>query len=242
MSTPEWMKSPIWIGSPIDVRSGDTALEALAKDNDQHYWQEDVGIVQVDEQRWKQAQQYEADTWMKHHLSASSDRHYEHAKLFNNYQALPDNLGDLLEIGCGPFTQTSMITQRHTAKSITLLDPLLEQYKQHPHCLYNKLSPAPTLIAKRGEDLDLVGQFDTIICINVLEHVQDAMKVLANIKRALKSGGIIIMGETTYDGLNVNITYDVGHPIRVKSAVLNDFKKDMVILFINGDYFIAKQP
>jgi len=241
MVTPPWMKSPIWVGSPIDVRSGETALAALATDNDQKYWREDVGIVQVDEQRWKQAQQYESDTWMKHQLGTSSDRHNEHAGLFDNYQALPNNLGDLLEIGCGPFTQTSTIIRGRIAQSITLLDPLLEQYKRHPHCSYNKLSPAPTLLAKRGEDLDLVAQFDTIICINVLEHVQDATIVLTNIRRAMKPGAIVIMGEKTYDDLDVSIIYDVGHPIRVKSAVLNEFNKDMIILFANGDYFVAKQ-
>jgi SAM-dependent methyltransferase len=240
MATPPWMKSPIWVGSPIDVRNGETALEALITNNDQKYWKEDVGIVQVDEQRWNQAQQYEADTWMKYQLDSSSDRHNEHAILFDSYRVLPNNLGDLLEIGCGPFTQTSTIIQGRIAKSITLLDPLLEQYKQHPHCSYSKLLPTPTLLAIRGEDLDLVKQFDTIICINVLEHVQDANRVLANIRRAMKPGAIVIMGERTYDDLDVSIAYDIGHPVRIKSTVLNDFKKDMVVLFANDDYFIAK--
>jgi SAM-dependent methyltransferase len=234
------METPIWIGSPIDVRHGKKALEALAESSDKKYWQEDTGITQVDEQRWQQAQRYEFDTWMRHGLANSSDRHDEHLQIFDNYRVLPPNLGDLLEIGCGPFTQTRTIVQGRSVQSITLLDPLLEHYKKHPHCSYGGLSPAPTLLAKPAEDLDAVARFDTVICINVLEHVQNANLVLSNIKRAMRPGAMLIMGERTYDELDVNVVYDIGHPIRIKSAVLNEFKKDLTVLFVNGDYFIAK--
>jgi SAM-dependent methyltransferase len=233
-------EEPIWVGSPIDVRHGDKAREALAENNDKKYWQEDTGITQVDEQRWLQAQRYEFDTWMRHGLSNSSDRHDEHLQIFDNYRVLPQKLGDLLEIGCGPFTQTKTIIQGHDVQSITLLDPLLEHYKKHPHCSYGRLSPSPTLLAKPAEQLDAEAQFDTIICINVLEHVQDANKVLANIRRAARLGTIFIMGERTYDDLDVGQIYDIGHPIRIKSAVLDEFKRGLSILFTNGDYFIAR--
>lgn len=233
------MDKPIWIGSQADIRYGDKASEALQIENDAQYWQEDRGIIRVDQARWERAQQYESEAWMKYNLSSCSDRDEDHIKLFDNYRVLPTNLGNLLEIGCGPFTQTRVVLQTRIALSITLLDPLLNTYKSHPNCYYNKLQPQPTLLSIPAEDLNTKSAFDTIVCINVLEHVRDAELVLSNIKEAAKPGAILVMGERTYDDLDVNKIYDVGHPIRIKSSVLEEFKADLNILYSNGDYFIG---
>jgi len=236
------MDNPIWIGSPVDVRRGQDATDALRAESDAKYWNDTNGIVKVDDERWKKAQAYELATWLQHARDASSDRDTEHAALFNDYHVLPDNLGDILEVGCGPFTQTRFILSKgHTARSITLADPLIEHYKHHPNCAYWNLRPSPRLVPLPAENLRRLEEFDTIICINVLEHVRDVAAVLRNIKLALRPGGLIIMGERTYDDLNIDNLYDVGHPIRVKSVVLNEFKSGMEILYENDGYFIAKR-
>ena len=222
------MNNPIWIGSPIDVRHDEAALAALETENDAKYWSDESGIIKVDSDRWLKAQEYERDTWMRYATDASSDRDADHLSLFDNYDVLPYILGDILEIGCGPFTQTRVILRGREASSITLLDPLLDHYKSHQYCAYNTLLPIPSLQAMPAEDLDDKGQFDIIICINVLEHVRDVNQVLDNIKRALRSGGLVVMGERTYDQLDVTQLYDVGHPIRIKSSVLNNFKNEFL--------------
>lgn len=177
---------------------------------------------------------------MKYGRGASSDRNKEHARLFDNYRILPEKLGHLLEVGCGPFTQTRTILRGRHAQSITLMDPLLDVYTQHPNCGYPHIRPQPTLLTMKAEDLDYHAAFDTIICVNVLEHVQDAVKVLNNIRAACKTGSIIIMGERTYDEFETTRQYDVGHPIRVKRQILEDFKGDMQVVYSNGDYFVAR--
>lgn len=236
------MDNPIWIGSSVDVRHGQDAIKALKSENDAKYWDNTTGIIKIDEGRWKKAQEYELDTWLRHARDAKSDRDIEHAELFDNYKVLPKNLGDVLEIGCGPFTQTRYIlSQGYKANSITLSDPLIEHYKQHPNCAYWNLQPSPRLIALPAENLRRLEEFDTIICINVLEHVRDVPAVLRNIKLALRPGGLIIMGERTYDDLNIETLYDIGHPIRVKSVVLEEFKDGMETIYENDGYFIAKR-
>ena len=230
----ERMNNPIWIGSPIDVRHAEAASAALKTENDTQYWSDEFGIIKIDSDRWLKAQEYERDTWMRHATDASSDRDADHLLLFDNYDVLPHILGDTLEIGCGPFTQTRVILRDREASSITLLDPLLDHYKSHQHCAYSMLLPIPSLHAIPAEDLDDEAQFDIIICINVLEHVRDVNLVLNNIKRALRSGGLIVMGERTYDQLDITQLYDVGHPMRPKSNIIIDFMQQFDVIFTNN--------
>jgi len=42
------------------------------------------------------------------------------------------------------------------------------------------------------------GKFDTLLCINVIEHVWDAYEVLSNMYDALKPGGILIYHDRFY--------------------------------------------
>jgi len=211
----------IWIGSPIDVRQEHNADDILAKTNDSKYWTEE-GIIQVDSQRWEAAQKFESDTWSKYWGGAAEDRNHHHKQGFDDYKDISQNLGNVIEIGCGPFTQLQTISQNRIIKSVTLLDPLLDRYKELKACTYKNgkfKTHKATLICKKAEDLDITEKFDTAICINVLEHVQDAKKVLANLYQCLNIGGIVIFGERCYDGLNINAVYDVGHPIKIKMEV-----------------------
>lgn len=212
---------PIWIGSPTDVRTNGAALAALAEVNDCRFA---VGneILKVSPERWEFAQKFEHATWMEQCLHAQSDRNDEHKTNFGNYETLPDRLGRVLEVGCGPFTQLKTILScrdRHTDK-VTLADPLLNDYLKHPNCTYRAW--VVDKLAIRAEDLDDDKRFDTIVCINVLEHVLDAVSVLAKLSRLLVPGGHLVFHEKSW---NVDLTrlYDVGHPIRVSEKTLAGF-------------------
>lgn len=232
-----------WVGSPVDYRTGDRAKQALAETNDNRYWNDETGSILVDEERWKQAQVYEKDTWMKHGLGSADDRDAQHTANFGNYEVVPKHLHHCVELGCGPFTQTYNILQGRKADTITLVDPLLNEYRRHPHCRYSKLqtpgSPqAPRLIATPAEEFEMKG-FDTAIMINVLEHVRDAKKVMENLVGCLRVGGTLIFHDRTYDGLDITKIYDVGHPIRITSKFLEPFLKQFTPLRKHGDYFIG---
>jgi SAM-dependent methyltransferase len=216
----------IWIGSPIDILYDDKANEALKHINDNKYWHNDNGIIKVDNDRWQTAQKFESDGWLKYWTAAKSDRNHEHKILFDDYKCIPNNIGNAIEIGCGPFTQLQTICENRNLNSVTLLDPLLDKYMDHEGCFYKsgKFLEYPTeLLCKQAEELDIVNKFDIAICINVLEHVQDAMSVLNNLYKCLKIGGIVVFGERCYDGLDIESVYDVGHPIRVKFKVFDEW-------------------
>lgn len=231
-----------WIGSTTDIRTGQAAFNALATQNDKQYWT-DSGSIKVDEQRWQQAQQFEADCWLKTHIGASQDRDDEHKTKFGLYKSLPTNLGNTIEVGCGPFTQLrTIIKEGHVPESVTLLDPLLDRYFDQPHCSYKskKLSGFDvSCINGRLEDIDFVEMFDTAIMINVIEHCLDAIKALSNYTKLLKVGGIAIFHERYWDRFDPNKMYDIGHPIRVKKFILDEFKKQFEMIFENSEPSVA---
>jgi len=214
-------QTPIWIGSTIDIKEGKQALDALDKRNDTQFIV-DGAITKVSHERWKEAQKYEYDTWMIYANTASTDRNNEHYQNFEEYACLPKNLGKLIEIGCGPFTQTKTIIVGRTTESITLVDPLINEYRNHQHCSYPRFDN-PILLPILAEDIPAdIGDYDTVICINVIEHVRDSRAVLANIDRLVKPGGILILCEKVYDGTDFNLLYDTGHPIRINEALLEE--------------------
>lgn len=95
-------------------------------------------------------------------------------------------------------------------------------------------------------------QFDTLISINVIEHVQDAFTYLAQLYHSLRSGGLLILHERYYDNHGL-LQGDRYHPVRIKRPVLDHFLSGFEILFNNcsasydgrvgeqGYYIIAKK-
>lgn len=229
------MTNPTWVGSPYDVRHGDEAIKALAIVNDSKYWVDGDGITKVDKERWEAAQKFERQGWMEAWSYAGDDRSAEHADLFDQYKVVPQNLGDVLEVGCGPFTQFRTISEGKTVNSLTLQDPLITEYLKHQNCWYANRDA--TLVDKMLEEYNQTDKFDTVICINVLEHVMDAITCLDNILNALRTNGLVIFGERVYDKLDVSKSYDVGHPICIGSSIVNGFKKNFEILYQKiGEY------
>lgn len=231
----------MWIGSPVLVCEGQEARDRLANINDQKYHTE-FGTLKVDLERWQAAQQFEEKGWAEYWRHAEDDRNHEHQSLFDNYKVLPNHLGHILEVGCGPFTQTATILKDRKASLVTLLDPLLESYRKLPNCTHKSGSLCglqTEFIPQMAESLNDVSRYDTVICINVLEHVMDAHLVLNNIHRALKRDGILVMGERAWDDFDPLQLYDVGHPIRVKSLVFDEYRRKFDMKYQNGNYFIG---
>lgn len=232
----------LWIGGPDDVRTGDEALDAIRVENDTKHYNHDLGVIKVPLDRWRKAQGYEARGWLHCWTDQNDDRSDEHAKIFNNYIDLKQDLGHVCEVGCGPFTQLRRIIQGRTATKITLLDPLLNSYRKLANCSYKKggFNGLPTMLKNAmAETLTDFAVFDTIICINVLEHVMDATCVMDNLKRSIKAGGVIIFGEKSHDEFDPHYTFDVGHPIHIKKPLLEKFSNNFQIIYKNGDYFIG---
>lgn len=236
----------IWVGSPGDVRYNEAAIAANQQRNDKKYWTDEEGIVKVDRVRWEEAQKFEHDGWISHWRDHQADRPMDHYKLFDGYAAVPNDIGMVVEFGCGPFTQVKHIVEfgNRNFSSATLIDPLIDAYPSMPHCTYKDkflLRRPVELIKSQAEEFVRPNFYDTVICINVLEHVQDAWVVLNNLHSTLKTGGLIILGERTYDDFDCSVLFDIGHPIRIKSSVTNKFRDRFDVLFGSIGYFIGRK-
>lgn len=208
---------------------------------------------QTSHQAWEKAQQAELHGWLYDWAGLSDDRSEEHATAFHNYKDLPENLGDVLEVGCGPFTQTLRILKNRKARSVVLNDPLAEQYlTRHPKCTYNRINSLcgnVTVLTCQAENLLEAykhlnqGGFDTIILINVLEHVENADKIMSNVYEMLKDGGLFVFGDRSYDEgaelegeLNKTL-----HPVLITKELLASHKAKYNMVFEQGDYFIGRK-
>lgn len=93
------------------------------------HYHPDYGVLEVSKSRWEQAQYFELQLW-KDNDDIINDRSDEHINNFNNYHNLPNQLGHVLEIGAGPFTQLKSILDITNAsfKSLTIVEPQILQY------------------------------------------------------------------------------------------------------------------
>lgn len=104
-------------------------------------------------------------------------------------------------------------------------------------CAYKdgKLRGHPVHIVSKGaEEISATAQYDTLILINVLEHVQNLFTVLGRIHSALKPGGTLIFADRWWDTYNFSLPVGQGgpggmhldhlfHPIRCSRRVFEHF-------------------
>lgn len=233
---------PIFVADPVTVYQGEEARQRLQDTNDAEFAGDD-GITQVNLERWQQAQEYERDTWLVYNPEATQDRNDEHAAAFDGYAALPDNLGDVLEIGAGPFTNIHHLPIRCVLRSVTLIDPLIEDYQQHPNCGYKDgmyRDIETSLIAKPIEEYKGRKKFDTIILINTIASCYDASAVCNKVHGLLKSGGYLVWGEMPREHDPMDL-YDVGHPLALKASFIEGFLSGFEEVYRNGWYFIGRK-
>jgi len=217
---------PGWDG-PACEEKWKRAVPQCDEKNDQCFYHPNYGVAAVSEQRAESASLHESKTWADHRRK--SDRQNEHLKNFGNFDQLLLNykrsdLGDVLELGCGPFTNSLMILNATglSVKSVTLVDPLLREYlSTNLNCAYRSGSLGShktTLISARAEAFEPPKKYDTVILVNIIEHVQNAFQVYSRVMKALKPGGLCIFHERfwpRYDGLPDKTREFALHPIRL---------------------------
>lgn len=226
----------LFVSADRQIVFGSEAEDLLKRDNDLKYLTED-GVVQVDRERWQEAQSYERETWMSDLIDARDDRNVKHSERFKGYEVLKGcRLPRVIELGCGPFTNARLILPKLAyCADVTLLDPLVDSYLRHPNCTYasGKLCRVPvTTVASSIEDFKPVQTYDLLILVNVLEHCFDVPRVFDVITSALRPGGILVFADCMLrrDDLPrvVENWYDTGHPIRLSA--------DYVTAFLHGSF------
>lgn len=233
----------IYVTSQTDIVRGEAALNRLRENNDSRFQNSDGSITHVDTNRWEQAQQYERDTWMTHNPDATDDRNMTHSDAFGGYKALPKFLGDVIELGCGPFTNMRFILQDRSFGKVVLVDPLIDQYLKHNNCIYRPgtwLGDTAQTVNSAIEDYETDQTFDVVVMINVIHHCKDADAVLAKIRSLLNPGGYLVFHEPPRE-IDPLTHYDMGHPLSPTAAYLEAFIGKFAPIYREGWYFIGRK-
>jgi SAM-dependent methyltransferase len=102
-------------------------------------------------------------------------------------------------------------------EAITLLDPLLNDYKEMPNCAYKNdtfLGKQVTTITSSIEDYNFKDEsYDLVVLINVLQHCRDVTIIMDKVWNMLKKNGILVFQENVM--INDHPFADEGHPIQI---------------------------
>jgi cyclopropane fatty-acyl-phospholipid synthase-like methyltransferase len=113
----------------------------------------------------------------------------------------------VLEVGAGIGTVTELYAPGHTVLATDLSDLRVA-------ALEERFGAVPTVtVAKRDlRDLrDDGARFDSIVMINVLEHIEDDAGVLSDMRNLLRDGGNIVIYVPALNGLYGRFDRQVGH-------------------------------
>lgn len=103
--------------------------------------------------------------------------------LFEPYVA-----GDVLEVGCGVGIYTEQILRRCAFRSLLSIDLSSDSVA---HCRSRIRDPR---VEFRCTDVqDVAGAFDTVVCMNVLEHIEDDRAALRHMWLHLRPGGTLFL-------------------------------------------------
>ncbi len=132
-----FMMKHLFIDENVDILVDGEAELALARRNDSTFFVEGKGVPKVSDERWRTAQKAEKKHWIVLGSGADDDRNYEHFESFEKYRVLRGlEFNRAIELGCGPFTNLRIIGDVCRVRSCDLLDPLIREYMDHPHCSY----------------------------------------------------------------------------------------------------------
>ncbi|KKQ60134.1 hypothetical protein A3B42_02365 [Candidatus Daviesbacteria bacterium RIFCSPLOWO2_01_FULL_38_10] len=143
--------------------------------------------------------------------------------------------GDILEVGCGIGNFTNFLKKYGNVWSIDINENYLKQFMDTDI----KIGLGDI---EKGEYFFKNKKFDTIVCLNVLEHIKDDKRALQNMLLLLKTGGHLILLVPAYDFLFGEIDKSIGHFRRYDKNKLKSLLKDMgfkiiksrVINFLGG--------
>jgi len=133
----------------------------------------------------------------------------------------------ILEVGCGIGNLTKYFTQY---KKLTCIDNCLEFIKHmqidFPQVEFYNYDITDTEVLKIKKN-----GFDTIICVNVLEHIKDDIQALKNMHNLLQSNGKLLLFVPALGMLYGSIDKKLGHFRRYsKSELIEKITKTRFVI------------
>lgn len=142
------------------------------------------------------------------------------------YQQFSDYVGqDILEAGCGIGNLTEYMLDRQKITCVDI-DPLYVEtlsrrygHLENFHCFRMDL-------ADFSEKQIAPDSIDSVMCLNVLEHIQEDRKVLENFRFCLRVGGYVILVVPQHPWLYTPIDKTVGHRRRYRKSEIKSMLED----------------
>lgn len=152
------------------------------------------------------------------------------------FQVIKPYIGTrVLEVG-GGLGEVSQFLSESSALTILDSDPrcvdhLRERFAHRKDFRVVEADIAKNLPAELGE------RFDSVLCINVLEHVEDDCAALRNMYRALQPGGQIVLLVPAHPGIYGTLDQLVGHFRRYSRTGIITKAKDAGFRISRTTYF-----
>lgn len=115
--------------------------------------------------------------------------------------------GEILEVGCGIGNFTIDLSKYGNVTAIDIDQKLIKQLTDKKNTRIN-VGPGDIEAGKFFFDNK---EFDAIVCINVLEHIENNEKALENMYKLLKKEGYLILLVPIYSFLYGEIDRSIGH-------------------------------
>jgi glycosyltransferase involved in cell wall biosynthesis len=121
---------------------------------------------------------------------------------------------EVLEVNAGIGNIAGRLMGRRLLYVATEKDPL------HLHALRNRFLRTPNVVVQRAdpevpEDLANLGSgFDTCLCLNVLEYVDDPQRLVGSLRDTLKPGGVLVVLVPQGQALFGSLDRSLGHKRR----------------------------
>jgi SAM-dependent methyltransferase len=156
-------------------------------------------------------------------------------------QVLPWTKGHILEVGSGIGNISEIIIQKNLTVTLSDLNP------QYCSLLKNKFEKSKTCKGIISLDIaesafkekyaPLLNKFDTIIALNVIEHIKNDSQAFENCKNLLTPGGRIIILVPAFNFLYNSFDRELGHYRRYTGKKLSDKIQSAGFNVIHRQYF-----
>ena len=151
--------------------------------------------------------------------------------------------GEILEAGSGIGNLSHFLIEAFDNVTLSDVDPA--------YCglLERRFSSCPSFKGVCRMDLgasdigavapELTGRFDTVIALNVVEHIADDQQAVRNCAALLRPGGRLVVLVPAYQGLYNELDRGLGHYRRYTSRRLAALMREQGLEVYRSDYFNA---
>ncbi len=154
--------------------------------------------------RWRLSQFFEL-IWWRHFLYKKNQEAYFSQKkeywhfflshISDVWSSKAQDSQTILDAGCGPSGIFMILNSHH----VDAIDPLVQAYeKKLPH-FSPEMYPYVNFTKKQIESINTSKKYDTVFCLNAINHVADIKTCLVNLSKAMKDNGQMIISCDTHN-------------------------------------------